>query len=92
MRVFLSRMERIQAKDLILPIRCYAQNYLTAYTDFESECDCTVFCKFPPPGNTPMPGAQMSLDAGNAEWFELAKRQERGIRCVSARIKGLSPD
>ena len=84
MRVFLSRMERIQAKDLFLPIRCYAQNYLTAYTDLECECDCTVFCKFPPPGNTPMPGVQMSLGAKSTDWSEARKQQERDIRCVSA--------
>lgn len=55
MRVFLSRLERQIAKDVDLPMRCYAHLYLDAYSDPKLECSCSVFCQFPPPGNARMP-------------------------------------
>lgn len=53
MRVLLTRMRRIQHKCKDLPLTCYAAQHLRAFTDSSIECDCIIFCKFPPNGNAP---------------------------------------
>lgn len=83
MRVFVSRMTRIRAKDATVPMRCFAQNYFQSFLELSCECDCSVFCKFPPPGNTPMPitGIQHT---GENEWRELEREKPPMTRRQSA--------
>lgn len=51
MRLFISKFVR-KFNNEIIPIRCYYLNYIPY--SLNNECDCKVFCKFPPKGNSPI--------------------------------------
>ena len=59
MRLLISKLIRIVNKD-ITPINCYYTQYLP--DSLNDNCDCKVFCKFPPKGN-----ASISLFPNNKE-------------------------
>lgn len=48
LRLMLSRSFR---RDNLKPKTCFAKNY---YIEKNTVCDCKIWCKFPPPGNTPI--------------------------------------
>ena len=52
MRLIISKLIRIIKKDNI-PNTCYAYYWLPE--SIYQTCECSVFCKFPPKGNTPIP-------------------------------------
>lgn len=56
MRVFITRLQRLQKyrHDFTLPNSCYAKYHPDVYTNMSLVCDCQIFCKFRPPGNTPI--------------------------------------
>ena len=49
MRLLLSKILRIYTKN-IPPYNCYAGLYMPQA--IHETCDCKIFCKFPPKGNT----------------------------------------
>ena len=59
MRLIISKLIRTFNKD-ITPIHCYYQQYLPE--SLNDNCDCKIFCKFPPKGN-----AAISIIPNNKE-------------------------
>ncbi len=46
--IFIDRLLRHLAKDIMLPLRCYAKQF-----EPKCRCDCKLFCKKPPDGGVP---------------------------------------
>ena len=51
MRLFISKFVRKMNHE-IMPVRCYYIEHMPE--SLNNECDCKVFCKFPPKGNSPI--------------------------------------
>jgi hypothetical protein len=44
-------LHRSIRSDNLKPKTCFAKNY---YIENDTRCDCKIWCKFPPKGNTPI--------------------------------------
>ena len=62
MLLFISKIVRIIKKEFI-PTTCYAYQWLPH--SLPHSCDCSVFCKFPPKGNTPIPIVAYNTNPNN---------------------------
>ena len=68
MRLFISKFIRIIKKGHI-PNTCYAYQWIPQ--SLSHTCDCSVFCKFPPKGNTHIPVIAYNTNPNNTNLKEV---------------------
>ena len=78
MRVLLTRLVRMRFADPALPRTCWALHDARAFLDADLECDCSVFCKVPPPGNAPGIVPCVAVDTGRPAWRTVERTLLRG--------------
>ena len=81
--IFIDRLVRYYAKDINLPLRCYANK--RQLLNRRDCCNCKIYCKKPPNGGTPVLQEILTLKYKEPLYYNKNGANSSGYRSYSRR-------